>query len=249
MGDILAIDYHSVIPFYETLDYAPEWACLTEPGTLAFAREHAVKAVALAPAGTKPGLFLEYDEFRSFHNCADCQKKFATAGELLAWHASALTALLGGPHGVSPAAPIYAWNDMFDPYHNARDGYYRVDGTIEGSWKGLAAGVQIFNWHPVDGNDPNYRDLTASLKFFAGLEARSPVAHRQIIAGYYDSKEGGGEPGYERAKHEFSKAAGIAGVVGMMYTTWGSNYDELENYARGSKEGWTAYKAARPPKP
>jgi len=61
---------------------------------------------------------------------------------------------------------------MFDPHHNAVGGYYLVNGTLEGSWKGLAPSVIVANW--------NGGKARESLHWFAGR------GHPQIIAGYYD---------------------------------------------------------------
>jgi hypothetical protein len=68
---------------------------------------------------------------------------------------------------------VYAWNDMFDPYHNAVKGpYYLVNGDLTGSWEGLGNDVVIMNW--------NEGQRDKSLKFFAGR------SHKQVIATYYD---------------------------------------------------------------
>ena len=54
---------------------------------------------------------------------------------------------------------------MFDPHHNAVDKYYLVNGSLKGSWEGLARDVIIANW--------NGDKAAESLKFFADRGHRS----------------------------------------------------------------------------
>jgi hypothetical protein len=243
-GDTVAIDYHAVIPFYETLDYAPAFACLTTPGVREFDTR-----VATALAGFFPlraGFFLGYDELRVAGNCDGCRAA-GTPGQVLAAHAAAMSELLAGPQGVRPAVPVYVWSDMFDKFHNAHADYYRVDGDLAGSWQGLGPQVVIFNWHPLgDAIDGEPSDLTASLRFFAGLAPEQPVPHPQIIAGYYDPALTGdpstdGMRGCASAQASLSKAHGVPGLLGLMYTTWESDYSQLETYAACANKAWDAY--------
>jgi hypothetical protein len=57
-----------------------------------------------------------------------------------------------------------------------------------------------------------------------------------LIAGYYDVADGAAA-----ATSEVQAAAGVTGVRGLMYTTWGGNYAELENFARGARAAWATY--------
>jgi hypothetical protein len=102
-------------------------------------------------------------------------------------------------------------NDMFDPGHNARNHYYLVRGDLSGSCEGLDKDVVIMNW--------NLGKLRESLQFFSGR------GHRQVIAGYYDSK-------VERVRDHLEAAKDVAGVIGVMYTTWKRNYRDLEAFAQ-----------------
>src|SRR4051812_26240728 len=86
------------------------------------------------PANT--GYFLGYDEMRHMHTCQLCAQRYPTAGQLLAWHFGQSVATIRGLSSNSQSR-IYAWNDMFDPNHNAHDNYYLVEGDISGSWSGL----------------------------------------------------------------------------------------------------------------
>jgi hypothetical protein len=87
--------------------------------------------------------------------------------------------------------------------------------------------VIILNW--------NLGQLTNSLNWFAGTNVQQPVPHQQIIAGYYDSGDG-----TSAAQSELAAAAGIPGVLGIMYTTAG-DYSQLENFAASVYANWPSY--------
>jgi hypothetical protein len=99
---------------------------------------------------------------------------------------------------------------MFDPTHNAVKDYYLVNGTLEGSWEGLDRSVILANW--------NAGKARASLDFFAKR------GHRQVLAGYYDSDD--------NLATWNAAAKGVPGVIGFMYTTWQSRFDDLERYGK-----------------
>jgi len=105
---------------------------------------------------------------------------------------------------------------MFDPYHNAKKSgrYYLVkgDGPWYGSWEGLSKDVIIVNWN----SQKNER--VPSMSHFASR------GHKQILAGYYD-----GDP--KSILEWLRDAKGIDGIIGVMYTTWQHNYDDLEDFA------------------
>ena len=122
---------------------------------------------------------------------------------------------------------------MFDPYHNARDNYYHVEGDLTGSWKGVPSTVIIMNW--------NLGRLKESLTWFSGRDSRQPIPHRQVIAGFYDDGDGG-----VTAQRELSSAIGIPGVQGLMYVTWQDNYSQLESFANSARAHWGEYTASVP---
>jgi hypothetical protein len=101
---------------------------------------------------------------------------------------------------------------MFDPHHNAvAKDYYLVNGSYVNSWEGLTKDVIILPWY--------FEKRVESLKFFAER------GHRQVIAGYYDSRP-------ERIQEWLKAAKGIEGVIGAMYTTWQNRYGDLEPFGR-----------------
>lgn len=150
------------------------------------------------------GCMMAYDEIRILNRDASCMDRKLDAGKLLAEHARMSTRWLEG-------AQVYVWSDMFDPHHNAHKDYYLVRGDLAGSWEGLDKSVIIVNW--------NFGERDKSLKFFADR------GHRQILAGYYDAPVG-------QVKAWLDSAARVKAVVGVMYTTWQSNYADLEAFAK-----------------
>jgi hypothetical protein len=220
---VVTMDYYAVAPVYDEA----VGMCLTDPGVERWMRDNARAAASLAPP--RSNLMLSHDEMRHMNSCAACRAKDMTAGQLLAWSFQRTAKALG------TLGPLYVWSDMFDPYQNARDRYYFVEGTVAGSWRGVPENVTIVNW--------NLERLTPSLTWFSGDDPRQPVAHRQVIAGFYDPAD---RDGAGAARREMARAAGIPGVVGMMYTTWTDDYSQLESYARGARQAWSAYRNSRP---
>ncbi|MGE0759094.1 MAG: hypothetical protein AB7O38_18905, partial [Pirellulaceae bacterium] len=150
---------------------------------------------------------LAHDEIRVANWSAADEQAGKSAGELLADNVRRSMAIV---ERQSPGARFCVWSDMFDPHHNARDKYYLVRGDLSGSWKGLPPDVTIVNW--------NHGQASKSLPFFGSR------GHRQVLAGYYDHAP--------RAIRDWlSRAQPADGVDGVMYTTWRSNFQELEAFA------------------
>lgn len=154
---------------------------------------------------------LSHDEIRVANWSEPGRSGRRSAGQLLAENVQRTMRLI---HQVKPDARCCIWSDMFDPFHNAVKGpYYLVNGSLEGSWKGLTPEMTIINW--------NSGRPTESLAFFDKLGCR------QILAGYYD-----GDPASIR--DWLSKAQATSTVKGAMYTTWTNNYEHLEAFARAA---------------
>ncbi len=162
-----------------------------------------------------PGYFMGYDEIRVGGWEPTPDGRTLTSGEKLAEHIAKATRMI---QGTAPGADIYVWSDMFDPHHNARDRYYLVEGTFKGSWERLDPEVIIVNWYHGKRDD--------SLKWFADR------GHKQVIAGYYD--------GGHDTKAWLESAARVKGVVGIMYTTWENNYDDLEAFLKEVRQFQTS---------
>jgi len=185
--------------------------CMSEPGVYkALDWQIAQVKKNLGPAG----YFMQHDEIRIQGWDKSCTDRRMTPGQVLADNIRRCTAIIT-KH--DPGKPIYVWSDMFDPHHNARKTgkYYLVKGVgpWHGSWEGLAPKVTVVNWHG------HAKGRLESLQHFASR------GHKQILAGYYDSPP-------RRITEWLKDAAKVKGVVGVMYTTWRRNYDDLEAFAR-----------------
>jgi hypothetical protein len=205
-GERLRVSYyHPIIVYEDRLT-----SCISEPRIFADWRAE----VRQANEQFHPAAFLmSHDEMRVMNQCALCQSKKMTPGELLAWNIHEAAQII---REVRPDAEIWVWNDMFDPQHNATDHFYAVNGSLAGSWKGLAKDVGIVNWHGgLQGKN---------CSFFADLGLR------QILSGYYDADEDGAGIATWR-----DNTRGIPGIVGVMYTTWEDRYEAMDAWA---KKAW-----------
>ena len=203
--------YHPTIVYEDRVTY-----CLSEPRIFQDWREEVETANKLYHPDA---FFMEHDELRVINQCALCQSRHMTPGELLAWNVHKAAGII---RDVRPDAAIWVWNDMFDPYHNAQDHFYLVNGSLKGSWKGLDKGIGIVNW--------NGGGMAKDCRFFADLGLR------QILSGYYDGDDDG-----SGIVKWIDSAKGIPGIVGAMYTTWGDNYGPMDVWAR---KAWGAGKTA-----
>ncbi len=219
-GQTVRIDSYSAFPVPGTQSMA---MCLTDPDSLKWVARNGKAISRILPAGG--GTMLGYDEIRQMNSCASCRARNMSAGQLLAWSVGQTARAY---RGFAPNMPLYIWNDMFDPYHDERENYFHVEGDLAGAEKGIPADVVIMNW--------NMGKLHESLQWFSGRDARQPVAHRQIIAGYYDTGNGGAA-----GKAELESAKGIPGIQGMMFTTWNDDYGQLESFAAAARAGWKGY--------
>lgn len=154
--------------------------------------------------------FLSHDEIRVANWSADEMRSNATAGKVLADNVRRCLELV---HEINPQAKTAIWSDMFDPHHNAqKEPFYLVNGDLKGSWEGLSKDTLVINW--------NSGKPAESTQFFGDR------GHSQVLAGYYDS-----DPA---AIKVWLKASQGNRVTGVMYTTWQSNFDDLEAFAKAA---------------
>ncbi len=204
-GDRLRVSwYHPVITHSGQM-----MCCLSDPKLEEILREQARRVNQIFHPRS---FFMSHDEIRVANWCEACQNRKMTPGQLLANNVKMCAGIL---KAVNPKARVFVWSDMFDPYHNATDKYYLVNGTLKGSWEGLPRDVIIANWNGGKAHE--------SLAFFAGR------GHRQLIAGYYDVND------MSNFEQWNSAAKGITGVMGFMYTTWQAKYDLLERYSEAMR--------------
>jgi hypothetical protein len=222
-SQLVAMNWYAIQPAYNDAV-----ASLTDPGTAQWRVRNAAAVGTVFPNAA--GYLFGYDEMRNMNSTASARARNMTPAQLLDWHFNQSYALY---RGLKPNAPIYAWGDMFDPNMNAVNNYYLVEGDLTGSWTGLPADVIVMNW--------NLGALRKSTAWFAGQNPRQPVAHRQVIAGYYDCRDGAAS-----ASSELAQVSGIPGVIGSMYTTWRDDYSQLGAYAEAVRAGWGSYLASLP---
>jgi hypothetical protein len=153
-----------------------------------------------------PGFFLSQDEMRTIGWDTPCERSGKTPGQLVAADIKRSIGFLYGKKA-------FVWSDMFDPFHNAVANYYLANGSLEGSWLGLRPGTVIVNW--------NSGKQDESLRFFASH------GFGQILAGYYDGP-------VDNIKPWIGKAKQTGSYLGVMYTTWVGNYNDLEAFAKAA---------------
>ena len=154
--------------------------------------------------------FLSHDEIRVAGWSEPEMAGGKSSGELLAGNVRRCVAIIMKQ---SPDAKLCIWSDMFDPHHNAKDQFYLVRGDLAGSWEGLPKDMLIINW--------NSGDAAKSLPFFAQR------GHGQVLAGYYDAP-------VDRIKTWLATGdatKSTPSIRGVMYTTWQSNFSDLEKFA------------------
>jgi hypothetical protein len=206
-GERLRVSYYHSVIIYE--DRVTE--CLSEPAVLEGWKQEVVEVNELLHPD---GFMMSHDELRVMNQCALCQSRHMTPGEILADNLRKSAEII---RTLRPEAEIWVWNDMFDPMHNAvPSGYYLVNGPLTDSWKDFPKDVGIMNWQGgLEGKN---------CQFFADLGLK------QMLSGYYD----GDEDGSGIAKWVANTKA-VPGIVGAMYTTWEDKYDAMETWA---KQAW-----------
>jgi hypothetical protein len=180
--------------------------CLSEPKVYDVLADQARRVCDLFDPKT---VLFSHDEIRVANWCKACTDRKLPPGQLLADNVKRCRAIL---EKVRPGTRAAIWSDMFDPHHNAVDGYYLVNGSLAGAWEGLDPEITVVNW--------NSGKAAESLRFFADR------GHSQVMAGYYDTDSLDGLTPWLRA------ATGVTGVDGFMYTTWQGRFDWLARYGQ-----------------
>jgi CheY-like chemotaxis protein/HPt (histidine-containing phosphotransfer) domain-containing protein len=133
-GDRLRVSW-----FHPVLIHGSQMACcLAEPKVYELLLDQAQRVNQLFEPKF---FFMSHDEIRVAGWCRACRAR--KPGDLLADNVGRCVEIL---KRVNPKAQVIVWSDMFDPNHNAVDHFYLVNGTWEGSWKGLPPDVIIANW-------------------------------------------------------------------------------------------------------
>jgi hypothetical protein len=136
-GDRLLVSwYHPVLTHGEQV-----MCCLSDPKVYDLLADQAKRVHELLKPRT---WFLSHDEIRVAGWCRACRDTKKSPGELLADNITRCVKII---RALDPKAEVVVWSDMFDPQHNAVERYYLVNGSLEGSWKGLPQDVIIANWN------------------------------------------------------------------------------------------------------
>ena len=111
--------------------------CPSEPKTMELMAD---EARCVKEAWGAKAYMMSHDEIRTWNWDEACMKRNMDAGEILGDNVRQCTKLLEG-------SKVYAWSDMFDPFHNVHGDYYLVRGDFKGSWEGLDPSVTVMNWN------------------------------------------------------------------------------------------------------
>jgi len=195
--------------------------CMSEPKTYEIVEQQ----IRWVKEHAQPDAYmLSHDEIRMNGWDDACTRTGKSNGQILADNLRHCAEIV---RRVDPGKPIVVWNDMFDPFQNAKemepDGrphiMYMAKGGWAGSWEGLAPDICIANW---------FQNEVPSVRFFDGR------GNRQILMGYYDDAA-------NIAKNAawLTDTADCTGIVGTAYTTWTQDYTQLEAYAAKMKDAGT----------
>jgi hypothetical protein len=202
-GERLLVSYYHTVTIYDN----QVTCCLADPEVFRVLTQQIAAVEKLFQPRT---YFLSHDEIRVADWCPACHRTGQTAGDLLAENVRHCVKVV---RSINPQAKLCIWSDMFDPYHNAHEKFYLVQGDLAGSWEGLPQEMIVVNW--------NHGQAAKSLPFFGER------GHEQVLAGYYDS-----DPANIRGW--LQTGAKTRGVNGAMYTTWTGNFDHLEAFAKAA---------------
>ena len=163
---------------------------------------------------------LSLDEIRNECQCELCLKRKEDIAHKMGAH---ITELVDAILDRYPAADLYAWCDMLNPYDNPKQKhYYNCLTTWQGIWD-LIPGpdrLKMVYW----GEKPKPDEVD----FFAKR------GYRGIAAGYYDYDPELKEP----AKWVEAMNGRPDAFDGWMYTTWEQKHDQLEDFAKIMNDGW-----------
>ncbi len=163
---------------------------------------------------------LSLDEIRNECQCELCLKRKEDIAHKMGAH---ITELVDTILDRYPAADLYAWCDMLNPYDNPKQKrYYNCLTTWQGVWD-LIPGpdrLKMVYW----GEKPKLDEVD----FFAKR------GYRGIAAGYYDYDPELRHP----AKWVEAMNDRPGAFDGWMYTTWEQKHDQIEDFAKIMDDGW-----------
>jgi hypothetical protein len=199
-GDTLLVSFYHPVVIYE---YQVAY-CVSEEETYRIYE----KALRNTHALFRPRMMsLGHDEVRHLNHDLSCLRRGLTPARLLAGDLTRLREVL---RAIDPSAQVSVWSDMLDPFHNARDAYYLVNGDLTGIADLVPKDLIIADW--------NRGKMRESVDFFASKGFRVFVSNDagSTLSATLDWSE---------------TARRRAGGLGEMFTTWTQNYDNLETVA------------------
>jgi hypothetical protein len=180
--------------------------CMSEPEVYEiWARQARLMHEHLAP--TK--ILLSMDEIRAGGSCRACKERKLSMAQILGDCVTQQAQII---REVNPETELFIWSDMFDPNHNAHDGYFLVDGDFTGSWNNIPKDLVIVCWYYVKRRE--------SLAFFSSLNFRT------LAGAYYDGDT------LENPKGWLEALNATSGACGIMYTTWRNKYELLAPFGQ-----------------
>ena len=196
-GDRLRVDY-----YHGTTIYRDQTALdMSEPAVYEV-WQHQIPLIEKYLAPKK--YFLSMDEVRVGGFCEACQRRHLSMAQILGECVKRQYDMI---RVANPQAEVYVWSDMFDPNHNAREKYYLIDGSFDGTWKYLPKDLVIACWY--------YEKRDLSLGFF------SKLGFQTLAGAYYDADN------LDNPKGWLESLDRTPGAVGIMYTTWENKYELL----------------------
>jgi len=193
-GDHLRVDY-----FHGTTIYREQVPIdMSEPAVYEiWQRQIPLLEKYLAPKK----FFLSMDEVRIGGFCEACKRRHLSMAQILGDCVTRQEQMI---RAANPQAQVYVWSDMFDPNHNAREKYYLIDGSFDGTWKDIPKDLVIACWY--------YEKRDKSLDFF------SKLGYQTLAGAYYDADD------LENPKGWLESLDRTPGASGIMYTTWENKY-------------------------
>ncbi len=153
--------------------------------------------------------FLSLDEVRNGGTCPLCEARKTDMAHILGECVLKQHEIIRSVH---PGAEIYAWSDMFDPFHNAKDKVCGCKGTFVGIWDLIPHDVIMVLWHG------GVLDKTVPFFTERGFRVMGSVC--------CDSKK------LDMVEKWKTAVNSAPGSKGFMYTTWRRDFDQLDEFAR-----------------
>ncbi|MEI8135580.1 MAG: glycoside hydrolase family 20 zincin-like fold domain-containing protein [bacterium] len=205
-GDTIKISYYH--PFASVSDNTGNgsvMACVSEDTLVSILKDQVTRVNNLYHPSR---FFMGHDEIRNMNHDKICLDRKKSPADLLSENMTQCHNLI---RNISPKSEVLMWSDMVDSLHNSGNNYYLINGDLRGDWDKIPKDITIVNW--------NGGNAKSSLQFFQNH------GFNQISSPYYDVGNTSSIRAWRIAQE------GIAGVKGMMYTTWNNDYNFLRAFS------------------